>query len=74
MELISPYLSSEAAEQVPAAQAATSTSGGYASISDFIVTATMKEVRRLQRKYNGGKEWTPQLVGRRGLGNVPAPK
>jgi hypothetical protein len=30
-----------------------------ASASDFIVRATMKEVKRVQRKYNGGRQFDP---------------
>jgi hypothetical protein len=30
---------------------------GCTSITGFIEAATMREVRRLQRKYNAGKKW-----------------
>jgi uncharacterized protein (DUF1778 family) len=32
---------------------------GDVSISDFIVRAAIREVQRLQSKYNGGKAWPP---------------
>ncbi|MEZ2391752.1 hypothetical protein AB6813_19825 [bacterium RCC_150] len=30
---------------------------GYASITDLVEAATLRELRRLQRKYNKGKKW-----------------
>lgn len=36
---------------------------GYASVSDLIEKVILKEVRRLQRKYNGGKPWEPVPPG-----------
>ncbi|WP_171814632.1 ParB family protein [Arthrobacter dokdonensis] len=30
---------------------------GYASISELIEAATLKEVRRLQRRHNNGRPW-----------------
>lgn len=40
----------------------------YATVSDLIVAATMREVRRLQRKHNAGKKWpgVPSGALRRG--------
>lgn len=52
-----PYFTHEEAEQVRAAFAAAGEAEGDASVSDFIVRATMREVKRLQRKYNGGRKW-----------------
>lgn len=43
--------------QVRAAFLAGGAPGGYASVSDLIVAATMREVRRLQGKHNAGKKW-----------------
>ena len=36
---------------------------GDPSVSDFIVRATMREVSRLERKYNRGKPWPPVGAG-----------
>ncbi|MGG6382437.1 ParB family protein [Paenarthrobacter sp. NEAU-H11] len=59
-----PYYTEEQAGQVRAAfVAAGKTEEGDASVSDFIVRATMREVKRLQRKYNGGKPWPPVKAG-----------
>ncbi|WP_369745828.1 hypothetical protein [Paenarthrobacter sp. AMU7] len=30
---------------------------GYASVNDFVEAAVRRELRRVQRKYNGGKKW-----------------
>jgi hypothetical protein len=40
----------------------------YAAVSDLIVAAAMREVRRLQRKHNAGKKWpgVPSGALRRG--------
>lgn len=58
-----PYYTEEEAGQVRAAFLAAGQVEGDASVSDFIVRATMREVKRLQRKHNGGKEWTPVMAG-----------
>lgn len=55
-----PYYSEDQAGQVRAAFKAAGLLEGDASVSDLIVRATMREVKRLQRKYNGGKPW-PQV-------------
>jgi hypothetical protein len=34
-----------------------------ASVSDFIVRATMREVKRLERKHNQGRKWEPVPAG-----------
>lgn len=49
--------------RVRAAFLAAGAGEGYASVSDLIEKAVLKEVRRLQRKYNGGKPWEPVLPG-----------
>ena len=58
-----PYYTEEEAGQVRAAFKAAGLQEGDASVSDFIVRATMREVKRLQRKYNGGKPWAPVEAG-----------
>jgi hypothetical protein len=58
-----PYYTEDQAGQVRAAFQAAGLQEGDASVSDFIVRATMREVKRLQRKYNGGKPWAPVEAG-----------
>ncbi|MGY4542512.1 hypothetical protein ACVWY0_002436 [Arthrobacter sp. UYNi723] len=58
-----PYYTEDQAGQVRAAFKATGLLEGDASVSDLIVRASMREVKRLQRKYNGGKAWTPVQSG-----------
>lgn len=59
-----PYYTEVEAEQVRAAFVnAGKTEEGDASLSDFIVRASMREVKRLQRKYNAGKPWPPVKAG-----------
>jgi Centromere-binding protein ParB C-terminal len=59
-----PYYTQEQAEEVRAAFVnAGKTEEGDASVSDFIVRASMREAKRLQRKYNGGKPWPPVQAG-----------
>lgn len=45
------------ADQVRAAVQAAGAQEGYASVNDLLETAILKELRRLQRKHNGGKPW-----------------
>ena len=52
-----PYFTTTDADQVRAAFLAAGEFEGYASLSELIETATLKEVRRLQRKYNNGRPW-----------------
>ena len=52
-----PYFTQDDAGRVRAAFLSTGASEGYASVSDLIEKAVLKEVRRLQRKYNGGRKW-----------------
>ncbi|HEY3574766.1 MAG TPA: hypothetical protein VGK98_13175 [Arthrobacter sp.] len=59
-----PYFTEEEAEQVRAAYlVAKDHEDGVASASDFIVRATMRDVKRIQRKYNGGKKLDPVPAG-----------
>lgn len=53
----SPYFTETDADQVRAAVQEAGHLEGYASITDLIEAATLREVKRLQRKYNGGKKW-----------------
>lgn len=52
-----PYFTITDADQVRAAFLAAGQLEGYASISELIEAATLKEVRRLQRKHNNGRPW-----------------
>ena len=58
-----PYYTEDQAGQVRAAFKAAGLQEGDASVSDLIVRATMREVKRLQRKYNAGKPWPPVQAG-----------
>lgn len=58
-----PYFTQDDADQVRAAFLATQESEGYASVTDLIEAAVLREVRRLQRKYNGRKAWAPVPAG-----------
>lgn len=58
-----PYFTPADADQVRAAFAAAGHLEGYASISELIETATLKEVRRLQRRHHDGKPWEPLRAG-----------
>ena len=58
-----PYFSEDEAGQVRAAFLAAGGAEGDASVSDFIVRATMREVKRLQRKHNQGMKWDPIPAG-----------
>jgi hypothetical protein len=52
-----PYFTRDDADQVRAAFLAAGHAEGYASISELIEAATLKEVRRLQRKHHHGQPW-----------------
>lgn len=52
-----PYFTTSDADQVRAAFLAAGPLEGYASISELIEAATLKEVRRLQRRHNNGQPW-----------------
>jgi len=58
-----PYYTEDQAGQVRAAFKEAGSAEGDASVSDLIVRATMREVKRMQRKYNGGKPWPPVPAG-----------
>jgi hypothetical protein len=58
-----PYFTEDEAGQVRAAFLAAGHLEGDASVSDFIVRATMREVKRLQRSHNQGKKWDPVPAG-----------
>lgn len=52
-----PYFTTNDADQVRAAFLAAGQQEGYASISELIEAATLREVKRLQRKHNNGQPW-----------------
>ena len=58
-----PYFTTSDADQVRAAFLATGELEGYASLSELIEEATLKEVRRLQRKHNKGRPWDGAAPG-----------
>jgi hypothetical protein len=58
-----PYFTQEDAGRVRAAFLSAGAVEGYASVADLIEKAVLKEVRRLQRKHNGGKPWEPVPPG-----------
>jgi len=58
-----PYFTEDEAGQVRAAFLAAGVLEGDASVSDFIVRATMREVKRLQRRHNQGRAWDPVPAG-----------
>ena len=58
-----PYFTEDEAGQVRAAFLAAGRLEGDASVSDFIVRATMREVKRLQRRHNAGRVWVPVPAG-----------
>ncbi|WP_211880847.1 ParB family protein [Pseudarthrobacter albicanus] len=58
-----PYFTEEETGQVRAAFLAAGYPEGYASVSDLIVAATMREVKRLQRRHNRGRKWAPAPGG-----------
>jgi hypothetical protein len=54
---VTPYFTETDTAQIRAAVRAVGHLEGYASISELVEAATLRELRRLQRKYNGGKKW-----------------
>jgi hypothetical protein len=46
----------------------------HGSFSDFIAGAVMKEVKRLERKHNGGEPWAPAHAGKIAAGRPIAKK
>jgi hypothetical protein len=58
---ISPYFTEDDADQIRAVVQAVGEPEGYPSITALVEAATLRELRRLQRKYNGGKKWAVSL-------------
>jgi hypothetical protein len=58
-----PYFTEDEAGQVRAAFLAAGSLEGDASVSDFIVRATMREVKRLQRRHHQGRAWEAVPAG-----------
>lgn len=58
-----PYFAQEDADQVRAAFLAAGEAEGYASVTDLIEAAVLREVRRLQRKHNRGRPWQSVPAG-----------
>ncbi|GAA3287827.1 hypothetical protein ACFFON_06695 [Arthrobacter citreus] len=58
-----PYFTIEDSEQIRAAFLAAGAAEGYRSVADLIEPATLREVRRLQRKHNRGRKWAPVKAG-----------
>lgn len=52
---VSPYFPEEDADQIRAALNAVGHLKGYTSITELVEAATLRELRRLQRKYNGAR-------------------
>ena len=58
-----PYFAIADADQVRAAFLAAGEAEGYGSVSELIEAAALREVRRMQRKYNKGRKWAPVKAG-----------
>ena len=58
-----PYFREVDADQVRAAFAAAGHLEKYTSVAELIEAATLKEIRRMQRKYNNGRPWGPVPSG-----------
>ena len=58
-----PYFTEADAGEVRAAFLASGHQEGYASVSELIEAATLREVRRLARKYNHNRTWKPAPPG-----------
>lgn len=61
---VSPYFTEDDVDQIRAAVLAVGHLEGYPSITALVEAATLRELRRLQRKYNGGKKWAGVPAGR----------
>lgn len=61
---ISAYFSQDDADQIRAAVQAVGKIEGYPSITALVEAATLRELRRVQRKYNGGRKWRGVPAGR----------
>ncbi|MBU8867834.1 ParB family protein [Paenarthrobacter aromaticivorans] len=57
------FSTEEDLKQIRAAVQAVGLHEGYASILDFVEAAARRELRRLQRKYNGVRKWPGVEVG-----------
>lgn len=55
--MFTPYFRVEDADQVRAVFEAAGAQEGYSSISEMIEAATLRELKRIQRKYNAGQPW-----------------
>ncbi|WP_454812748.1 ParB family protein [Paenarthrobacter nitroguajacolicus] len=55
---ISAKFTRDDAEQIRAVLKAVGLMEGYASANDFVEAAVKRELRRVQRKYNGGRKWS----------------
>ncbi len=51
------YFSEEDMSQIRAAVQNVGKLEGYVSVADLVEAAARRELRRLQRKYNGGRKW-----------------
>ncbi|TYC96839.1 hypothetical protein FQ377_13440 [Arthrobacter echini] len=58
-----PYFTQADADQVRAAFLATGQAEGHRSVTDLIEAAVLREVKRLQRKHNQGRQWDPVPPG-----------
>lgn len=70
----SPYCTEDEADRIRAAfMNAGKPQEGDASVSDFIIRSALRESKRLERKFNGGKPWPPVKAGelRRGQRTKP---
>lgn len=54
---VSAYFTEDDTDQIRAAVQAVGQIEGYPSITTLVEAATLRELRRLQRKYNGGRKW-----------------
>ena len=54
---VSAYFTEDDTDQIRAAVQAVGKIEGYPSITALVEAATLRELRRLQRKYNGGRKW-----------------
>lgn len=60
---ISAYFTEDDTGQIRAAVQAVGKIEGYPSITALVEAATLRELRRLQRKYNGGRRWCGAPAG-----------
>lgn len=60
---LSPYFTEEDVDQVRGALDAVGRLERYVSMTELVEAATLRELRRLQRKYNGDKKWPGITAG-----------